>query len=131
MNDLYLAHHGVKGMKWGVRRSQNSSTESKSKKRKTNKEPSKLSKKLASTPKYGTFDNAVYTANNKLKGERVARQLGKTAIYVAKKRNPNLKLTQSNYDKLIRQAERAGGDVGVAASRATTAAGYLARRNSF
>lgn len=65
--DVFLAHHGVKGMKWGRRKDRRSKGRTKSGKKKSNL------KRLKDTPAVRRREEAIKTLSNQELQERITR----------------------------------------------------------
>jgi hypothetical protein len=78
-----------------------------------------------------SWDQMRNTGMRAVQGEIVAREAGKLLIKRATKNNPNLKLSDSDVQRLIKQASKFGRNAGVAYSRFETAQGYAARKKLY
>lgn len=61
-------------------------------------------------------------------GAAAGRLAGKALIKTAMARNPNLKISDADFKRLVKQAEGFGANLGLAYSRIETAQGYRARQ---
>lgn len=88
-------------------------------------------KKQAKRGRMFSWDQMRNTGIRAVQGEVVARETGKLLIKRATKNNPNLKLSDSDVQRLIKQAGTFGRNAGVAYSRFETAQGYAARKKLY
>lgn len=78
-----------------------------------------------------SWDQMRNTGIRAVQGEIVAREAGKLLIKRATKNNPNLKLSDSDVQRLIKKASTFGRNAGAAYSRFETAQGYAARKKLY
>lgn len=75
-----------------------------------------------------SWDQIRNTGTRAVQGDMAGRAVGKALIKQAMRNNPNLKLSDAEFNRLVKQAGNFGKNVGVAYSRVETAQGYRARR---
>lgn len=75
-----------------------------------------------------SWDQIRNTGTRAVQGDMAGRAVGKALIKQAMRNNPNLKLSDAEFNRLVKQAGNFGKNVGVVYSRVETAQGYRARR---